>query len=111
MDPDEVTFYLFTDDVNNTELYDDNLYEVDVSLPTVLIIHGWVDTSNDSWVEELTDAYITTGDYNVITVDWSPIANLSYLVSVADVKLVGGYIINKKYYIEIIFKKMFLPSS
>lgn len=86
---DDVTFYLFTEDSNNTELYDDNLDEVDVELPTVLIIHGWVDTSNDSWVELLTDAYLATGDYNIITVDWSPIANLSYFVSVADVKMVG----------------------
>lgn len=84
-----MSFFLFTDEVNNTELYDDNLSEVDVSLPTVLIIHGWVDTSNDSWVEALTDAYLDTGDYNVITVNWSPIANLSYVVSVADVRLVG----------------------
>lgn len=85
-----MTFYLFGDDVNNTELFDDTLNEVDISLPTVVLIHGWVDNSNDSWVEDLTDAYIDTGDYNIITVDWSPVANLSYLVSVFDVKLVGG---------------------
>lgn len=89
MDPDDVTFYLFTEDVNNTELYDDNLDEVDVALPTVLIIHGWVDDSNDSWVEDLAEAYLSTADYNIITVDWSPIANLSYFVSVADVQAVG----------------------
>lgn len=89
IDTDEVTFYLFSEDYNNTELYDNNLDEVDVSIPTVFITHGWVDTSNDSWVERLTDAYLDKGDYNVITVNWSPIANLSYLVSVADVKLVG----------------------
>lgn len=91
VDPNEVTFYLFTEDVNNTELFDDNLNVVDISLPTIFIIHGWVDNSNGSWVEDLTDAYLTTEDYNIITVDWSPIANLSYFVSVSDVKVVGGY--------------------
>lgn len=89
INPDEVTFFLFTEDSNNTELFDDNLNEIDITLPIVLIIHGWVDNSNDSWVERLTEAYLIQGDSNVITVDWSPIANLSYFVSVADVKLVG----------------------
>lgn len=86
---DAVTFYLFTDSVNDTELYEDNLYAIDVSLPTVVLIHGWQTTSNNSWVVELTDAYIATGDYNIITVDWSPIAYLDYILSTIEVKNVG----------------------
>lgn len=62
---------------------------VDVSLPTVVIIHGWVATSNISWMVDLTDAYLNTSDYNVITVDWSPIANLDYISAVAEAKNVG----------------------
>lgn len=90
---DEVTFYLFTESVNDTELYENNLYSLDVSLPTVFIIHGWETSSNNSWVVSLTDAYLATGEYNIITVDWSPIANQLYTTSVAEAKEVGKYFI------------------
>lgn len=86
---DAVTFYLFTDYINDTELYENDLYAVDVSLPTVVVIHGWETTSNDSWIVELTDAYIATGDYNIITVNWSPIAYLDYILARLAVKSVG----------------------
>lgn len=86
---DEVTFYLFTETLNDTELYRDNLNVIDISLPTVIIIHGWETSSNDSWVINLTDAYLSTGNYNIITVDWSAIANLLYPLAVAGVKPVG----------------------
>lgn len=89
MDSDDVTFYLFGDNVANAALYDANLDIIDRTLPTVLLIHGWVADSNVSWVENLTAAYVATGDYNIVTVDWSPVANLSYIASAADVEAIG----------------------
>lgn len=86
---DDVTFYLFTQSLNDTELYEDNLYIVDISLPTVVIIHGWETTSNNTWVVGLTRTYLLTGDYNIITVDWSPVANQLYPISVLGAREVG----------------------
>lgn len=86
---DDVTFYLFTENLNDTELYEDNLYIVDVENPTVVIIHGWETTSNNTWIVGLTRTYLLTGDYNIITVNWSPIAYLLYPLSVAEVQNIG----------------------
>lgn len=85
----EATFFLFSDGINDTELHNDNLYFVDVSLPTIFIIHGWEATSNDSWVVALTDAYLARGNYNIITVDWSQIASEEYLLASSQVKGIG----------------------
>lgn len=89
--PDEVNFFYFSSDANNTQLYaGDNLDYVDLSLPIAFIIHGWEDDSNDTWVEDLTDFYVKKGEYNVITVDWAePADNPFYLASVEDVRAVG----------------------
>lgn len=84
-----MTFYLYTDEVNDIELGEDNLYVVDVTLPSVFIIHGWEATSNNSWVLNLTNAYLATGEYNIIAVNWSPIAEQFYPISVAEAKEVG----------------------
>lgn len=89
---DEVIFYLSTDTLNETELNKNNLFELDATLPTVFIIHEWEGSAKDEWVVNLTEAYLTTGKYNIIAIDWSPIANnLLYPVTVAEVKEVGEY--------------------
>lgn len=89
--PDEVNFFYFSSEVDNTEIYanDSSLESVDVSLPIAFIIHGWEDDSNDTWVEDLTDLYVEKGEYNVITVDWAEPADSFYIVSVEDVRAVG----------------------
>lgn len=88
--PDEVNFFYFSSDENNTQITaDDGLEVVDVSLPIAFIIHGWEDDSNDTWVEDLTDLYVKNGEYNVITVDWAEPADMFYVASVEDVKSVG----------------------
>lgn len=91
--PDEVNFFYFSNDANNTEIYtnDSSLGYVDVTLPIAVIVHGWEDDSNDTWVEVLTDLYVAQGEYNVITVDWAEPADSFYIVSVEDVRAVGEF--------------------
>lgn len=92
MSRDEVTFYYFTDSINNTELYEHNLAVVDVENPIAILIHGWTSESNTTWVEEVTEAYLDTGDYTVITVDYYSVGQEFYLTSVADIRQVGFYV-------------------
>lgn len=87
--PDEVNFFYFSTESDNVQIFPDSIDSVDVSTPIAFIIHGWEDDSNDTWVEDLTSLYVSKGEYNVITVDWTEPADLFYLVSVIDVKTVG----------------------
>ncbi|XP_069679655.1 inactive pancreatic lipase-related protein 1-like isoform X2 [Periplaneta americana] len=42
----------------------------DGSKTTVFIIHGFMSTGNDSWVEDMKNAYLNNVDANVFIVDW-----------------------------------------
>jgi hypothetical protein len=45
------------------------------SRPTKVLVHGFGDSSAGSYMfPELTDAYLSVGDYNVFAVDWSELA-------------------------------------
>ncbi|KAM8717665.1 hypothetical protein ACLKA7_004373 [Drosophila subpalustris] len=49
------------------------------SLPTRIIIHGWMSQSRGSFNRDVKNAYLKRGDYNVIVVDWSASsANINY---------------------------------
>ncbi|EDW63711.1 phospholipase A1 [Drosophila virilis] len=49
------------------------------SLPTRLIIHGWMSQSRGSFNRDVKNAYLKHGDYNVIVTDWSASsANINY---------------------------------
>lgn len=86
---EEVTFYLYNYANNGTLLTGDNLDVVDVSLPFVFIIHGWTSAANDTFVSELTDAFLSKGDYNIIPVDWSTPADDFYTQSAEYTQDVG----------------------
>lgn len=86
---EEVTFYLYNYAVNGSQITTDDLEMVDVSLPLVFIVHGWSSAANDSFVEELTDAYLSKGEYNVVPVDWSSPADDFYTDSAEYTRDVG----------------------
>ncbi|EDW03519.1 phospholipase A1 [Drosophila grimshawi] len=49
------------------------------SLPTRIIVHGWMSQSRGSFNRDVKNAYLKHGDYNVIVTDWSASsANINY---------------------------------
>lgn len=86
---DDVRFFLSTEDLNRTEISNDDLDAVDVENPTVFLIHGWTRSSNDSWIIDLTAEFLEEEDFNVIAVDYTPIAQLDYISAANDIKYVG----------------------
>lgn len=89
---EEVIFYLSADILSQTQLHKSNLIELDAALPNVFILRGWEGSAKDTWVVNVTHAYVATRKYNVVAVDWSSIAdNRLYPVAVAEVKEVGEY--------------------
>lgn len=67
----------------------ENICEINSSKDFRFIIHGWIASHNESWVAELTEAYLEAGDYNVIHVDWSPLSAQTADIAVANANDVG----------------------
>ncbi|KAJ9597566.1 hypothetical protein L9F63_011567, partial [Diploptera punctata] len=62
----------------------------DPKKPTIIIFHGWMNTSNFESVKPLIEAYLACADVNVVMVDYSSItANTSYAQAVSDIRLVA----------------------
>ncbi|XP_072935712.1 pancreatic triacylglycerol lipase-like [Epargyreus clarus] len=58
---------------------------------TVMIVHGFMSHSNASWVREMTKAFLSWEDVNVIAVDWSKGGNTwKYWRAVANTRRVGS---------------------
>ncbi|XP_031357229.1 lipase member H-like [Photinus pyralis] len=63
------------------------------SRPTVIIAHGWQQSSNSVWVIEAKNTHLSTADKNIITLDWSKDAvTLDYPQAAGAVPLVGAYL-------------------
>lgn len=54
-----------------------------------IIIHGWTASYLTSPNDSLRSAYLSQGNYNIISVDWSTYAALNYISSRAKVAVVG----------------------
>ncbi|XP_047111648.1 lipase member H-like [Schistocerca piceifrons] len=77
---------------NDTSVIDcDNIGGFDSKWPTVVLAHGWMSKSSD--LDHIKNAYLTAGDYNVISIDWSPIAsNAAYDQVREDLVIVGQFV-------------------
>lgn len=52
--------------------------------------HGWLSHEKNEWLQEIKDAFVRKFDFNVITVDWSEIAqNPAYPWSAFSTRYVG----------------------
>ncbi|XP_025412549.1 lipase member H-like isoform X2 [Sipha flava] len=62
------------------------------NLPLKVIIHGWLDsTKQTNGVFNIKTAYVNTGGFNVLTVDWGAIsANINYPMSVLMTSEIGS---------------------
>lgn len=87
----EIRFYLHTRDREELQVTLKNQCDVDASKDFRFIIHGWIASHNESWVKEITEAYLNAGDFNVIHVDWSQLAAESADVAVANANDAGGF--------------------
>ncbi|XP_066247658.1 lipase member H-A-like isoform X2 [Euwallacea similis] len=57
-------------------------------------MHGWASSDASPWFNPLKDAYLSYANHNVIFIDWSKYANMSYGQSCANVQPVGEFIAN-----------------
>lgn len=71
---DEITFYLYNNNVSDLKLTKDNLCAVDPNKHIHFVVHPRGSSRNNSYVIEATEIYLEIGDYNVIQVDWSRLA-------------------------------------
>ncbi|XP_049778977.1 phospholipase A1-like [Schistocerca cancellata] len=86
-----VTLYLYTRNDEVSEMDCESIGGFNTVWPTVVLSHGWMSESSD--LDHIKNAYMTAGDYNVISVDWSPIANnLVYTQVTAELVIVGQYV-------------------
>ncbi|OWF43643.1 Inactive pancreatic lipase-related protein 1 [Mizuhopecten yessoensis] len=58
--------------------------------PTKMIIHGYMSSAYEVWVHNMTNAFLSRGDFNVIAVDWKVGASKMYQQSVSNTRVVGA---------------------
>ncbi|KAJ8935336.1 hypothetical protein NQ318_016629 [Aromia moschata] len=66
--------------------------DLDKSIPTVLLIHGWTTDDTSPWFAPLKDEYFKLGPHSIIYVNWSKAGNKAYHVSSANILPVGRFI-------------------
>lgn len=73
--------------------YDDvRTANLNKSIPTVLIMHGWTTSDTSPWYEPLKNELLKFAPHNVIYLDWSIAGKKSYPVACANVKPMGKMI-------------------
>lgn len=61
---------------------------------TAIFIHGYNDSIQAVAVQSTASAYITNGGFNLVVLDWGPMAIGSYEVSIANVQLIGELMVD-----------------
>ncbi|XP_030573407.1 phospholipase A1 VesT1.02-like [Drosophila novamexicana] len=91
----DVSFYLYTssnptngEEISSSEesIYDSHFNK---KHPTRFVIHGWTKSYLDSLSRIITKAWLSSGEYNIIVVDWAG-ARTNYLAAVLAVPGVGA---------------------
>lgn len=62
---------------------------VNLQAPFKFLVHGWLDWGNNSWIQEMSYAFLDRGDYNVIAVNWHSLAQQAYPTSARSSRQVG----------------------
>lgn len=96
---DQVSFYVYNkNNENSTAILLSqsetitSLTDFDISLPTVVLVHGWHATYNTSFPLEAGRKYMSLSNANVISVNWDETAQLDYLEAYAAVSNIGKYL-------------------
>ncbi|XP_030378004.1 pancreatic lipase-related protein 2-like [Scaptodrosophila lebanonensis] len=87
-DPDDAAYYLYTNASPSVpkRIYTNDLKSLqtslfNVALPTKIIIHGWTTSYNEIPNPQLRAAYQSRGPHNIISMDWSEIADMNYVMA------------------------------
>ena len=95
-DPNDVGFFLWTrlNNVNEDILvYGDSQSVINSHFffgrPTKVQVHGFVGNGREQRMLDMKDAFLTQGDYNVISVDWELLAGPDYDEAAANTQIVG----------------------
>jgi len=62
--------------------------------PTKIIVHGFLDTGQEVWVKDMTNALLNAEDCNVIAIDWGGGSLPLYSQAAANTRLVGLEVAN-----------------
>lgn len=102
---DQVTFYLRTRDTDNElQITNENFANLNPNKTFNFIIHGWIASHSEEWIQNLSRAYLGKDDCNVIQVDWeTPAAQVAY-VSANNTKGVGECF-NLVNFFEVLFSR------
>lgn len=74
-------------------LTSDNFLEIiETSKPIKFFIHGWGESSEKAYFQQLTQEYLINADVQIVQVDWNTLASKPYLQAVENTKIVGGYV-------------------
>ncbi|KAF4517958.1 hypothetical protein B566_EDAN005325 [Ephemera danica] len=93
VDPSMVTYWLYTKDTINspTQMYINNLNGApfNITKMTKFLVHGASQSAFGDIIPLMKDEYLSTYDYNVISVDWSDPASGTYYAAQNNVQEVG----------------------
>ncbi|RXG51267.1 Pancreatic lipase-related protein 2, partial [Armadillidium vulgare] len=81
---DRIGFYvpaLYIEDILNSTF--------NPSRPTKIIIHGYLNNREETWTLEMVRSFLSHGDYNVISVDWSGGSYALYSQATANTRVVA----------------------
>ncbi|KAL3276598.1 hypothetical protein HHI36_011970 [Cryptolaemus montrouzieri] len=86
---DELQFLHFTGNQTEPTRIVLEKINIDISLPTKVLIHGWFGTGNNDFIKKLANQYHKKGKYNVIGIDWSRHSRRDYIASSCSTRDIG----------------------
>ncbi|KAK9875090.1 hypothetical protein WA026_005885 [Henosepilachna vigintioctopunctata] len=91
-DKEALKFLVFRNDkMDPSELYLSS-NDLDMRIPTKILIHGWYGTGDNEFIKRLANQYHKKGRYNVIGVDWSNHSKRDYVSSSCSTRDIGKVI-------------------
>lgn len=66
--------------------------KLDLTKGLVLIVHGFTDSKDRTWMDRMARDYNIYTDNNACLVDWHKLANMDYMLAASHVDEVGEYL-------------------
>lgn len=65
---------------------------VNIAMPFKIIIHGYLDNTDNLWIQTIKNQYLLNNDYNVILVDWRSLSYTFYPITTYYDQQVANYV-------------------